>query len=143
MDIGLLEKIYETFNFGVLIENKERKIIYTNQVFRDLMQLGNDAESLKGMDCLLSVEFAKDLFTESEKFKSDIIKIPQKGTVKEEIVEMVNGKYFKRKYSPIYENQLLQLHLWTYEEVTNEIEKQLNFLFQKDFHLKILDEIPA
>ncbi|MFZ4799133.1 MAG: PAS domain-containing sensor histidine kinase [Bacteroidia bacterium] len=143
MNIGLLEKIYESLSFGVFIENKDRKILYTNQIYRDLMQLGNDGNALKGMDCLFLLDISKDLFIESDKFYSDLINIPKKGIKKEEIIETVNGKYFKRKYSPITENDVLELHLWTYEEVTNEIEKQLNFLFQKDFHLKILDEIPA
>ena len=49
MNLGLLDKIYDTFSFGVLIENNNREILYTNKSFRNIFELVNEGEDLKGL----------------------------------------------------------------------------------------------
>ncbi|MCF8430211.1 MAG: PAS domain-containing sensor histidine kinase [Bacteroidia bacterium] len=143
MNLGLLDKIYDTFSFGVLIENNNREILYTNKSFRNIFELVNEGEDLKGLYFYKLVEINSKLFIKSENLKTDYIKIHEKGIANEKIFEMLNGKYFKRKYTPIYDNQIIQLHVWTFEDVTNNIEKQIDSDFQNNFYTKILDEIPA
>lgn len=143
MNSALLDKIYDTFNFGVLIEDKDRKILYTNECFRDYMQLSIDAESIKGTNTLDLAELGKHLFRNPNALIIDCKELPEKAVFNEEIIELENGKYYKRKYSPVFENQTLQLHIWTFEDISSEIESQLLAIYQNNFYLKVLDEIPA
>ena len=128
---------------GLLVEDANRKIKYTNQKFIEIMQIQSNPEELVGFDCALAAQFAKHLFADPDKFEFDIVEIPKKCLPQEEVIKMSDGKYYKRMYSAFFLENGSYDNVWVYQDVTLNIEKSLEIERQKEFYLNILDEIPA
>jgi signal transduction histidine kinase len=143
MDISSINKIFDMSGLGLLVEDADRKIKYTNQKFVEMMQIESKPEEMVGFDCALAAQYAKHLFADPNKFEYDIVEIPKKCLPTEEIIEMANGKYFKRMYSAFPLDNGSYENVWVYQDVTITIEKSIELERQKEFYLDILNEIPA
>ncbi|RTE53324.1 PAS domain S-box protein [Arenibacter aquaticus] len=104
---------------GVLLENEDRKIALTNQLFCDLFQIPATPEQLVGVDCEAAAEQNKVHFKKPKAFVQRIEEIlkEQKMVVSDEL-EMVDGRILERDYIPIFNNGKYKGHLWTYQDVT-------------------------
>ena len=104
---------------GVLLENEDRKIALTNQLFCDLFQIPATPEQLVGVDCETAAEQNKVHFKNPKAFVQRIEEIlkEQKMVVSDEL-EMVDGRILERDYIPIFNNGKYKGHLWTYQDVT-------------------------
>lgn len=87
---------------GLLVEDANRKVKFTNQKFVEFMQIDSKPEDMVGFDCALNAKYAKHLFADPDKFEFDIIDIPKKCLPTDEIIQMANGTYFKRMYSAFF-----------------------------------------
>jgi len=143
MDIDSVNKIFDMSGLGLLVEDANRKIKYTNQKFIEIMQIDSKPEDMVGFDCALAAQYAKHLFADPDKFEYDIVEIPKKSLPTDEIIEMANGSYFKRLYSTFPTKNGSFDNVWVYQDVTTDIEKSLEIERQKQFYLNILNEIPA
>jgi signal transduction histidine kinase/PAS domain-containing protein len=143
MDISSINKIFDMSGMGLLVEDADRKIKYTNQKFIELMEIDSKPEDMVGFDCALTAKYAKHLFANPDKFEYDIIDIPKKCLPTDEIIKMANGSYFKRMYSAFFLENGSHDNVWIYQDVTTTIEKSLEIERQKEFYLNILNEIPA
>jgi PAS domain-containing protein len=143
MDINSINKILDMSGLGLLVEDVNRKIKYTNQKFIEIMKIQSSPEELVGFDCALAAQYAKHLFADPDKFEHDIVEIPKKCLPVEEVVKMADGKYYKRMYSAFFLDNGSYDNVWVYQDVTVNIEKSLEIERQKEFYLNILDEIPA
>ncbi len=143
MDIDSVNKIFDMSGLGLLVEDSNRKIKYTNQKFVEIMQIESKPEDMVGFDCALAAQYAKHLFADPEKFEFDILDIPKKSLPTDEIIQMSNGKYFKRMYSTFPSKNGSFDNVWVYQDVTTDIEKTIEIERQKEFYLNILNEIPA
>ena len=114
-----LASLISNLDFGVLLEDQNRKIVLTNNKFCEFFQIPASPEQLIGMDCSNSAEESKHFFENPETFVKNINSIVEiKETVLAEILTMVNGRIFERDYIPIYMNDEYQGHLWSYKDVT-------------------------
>lgn len=143
MDIGSINKIFDMSGIGLLVEDANRKIKYTNQKFVEIMQIESKPEDLVGFDCALAAQYAKHLFADPDKFEYDIVEIPKKCLPEEEVIKMSDGKYYKRMYSAFFLENGSYDNVWVYQDVTLNIKKSLEIERQKEFYLNILNEIPA
>lgn len=138
-----MQQVFNTFSNGVLVEDADRKILMVNKPFLDLFGVPADPEDMVGYDCSNAAEQSKDLFKDPGQFIEDVSRIPIEGKEQEDLVELVDGRFFLRKYSPIYEDGMLTCHVWHYEEKTSLKQKDEEMLAQKEFFKTILNEIPA
>ncbi|MEZ0486665.1 PAS domain S-box protein [Fibrella aquatica] len=110
---------------GVLLEDEDRKIAFTNQVFCDLFSIPAPPDSLKGVDCTNTAEQTKHLFKQSDYFSGRINKILfEKKLITGEILELVDGKIFQRDYIPIFIDDKYKGHLWSYTDITERKKSQ-------------------
>ena len=104
---------------GILLEDANRRIALTNQLFCDLFAIPVPPELLIGADCSNSAEQSKQLFKDPEKFVADISKILfYKVAVYNDELELADGRYFERDYIPTYLEQNYTGHLWKYRDIT-------------------------
>ncbi|QDK81321.1 PAS domain S-box protein [Spirosoma sp. KCTC 42546] len=110
---------------GVLLEDENRKIAFTNQVFCDLFGITAPPELLQGMDCTHTAEQTKGLFRNSDAFVERINTILlQQKLVTGEILELVDGSVLQRDYIPIFIDQKYKGHLWSYTDITERKRNQ-------------------
>lgn len=142
--IANLQQIFNTFRTGVLVETAERTVQMVNQQFLDIFSIPVPADEMTGFDCKQAAEQVKELFKDPELFVADIIEIIADGKEHKSEVAFADGRYFIRKYSPIYNaDGELCCHVWEYEDITTLKRKEEELLEQKEFFHKILNELPA
>ncbi|RYZ87696.1 MAG: PAS domain S-box protein, partial [Proteobacteria bacterium] len=110
---------------GVLLEDEDRKIAFTNQVFCDLFTIPVAPDLLQGVDCTNTAEQTKHLFKNPDTFVNRIATIlDAKQLVTNEILELVDGSIFQRDYIPIYIDKTYKGHLWSYTDITERKRSQ-------------------
>lgn len=138
-----LQAVFNTFDAGVLVENSERKVQVANQRFMDIFGLPGLPDDMPGYDCTEAAQQVKELMKEPELFVQDVIEIITDGVPRKDMVPFADGRFFIRKYTPVYDNGELCCHVWNYEEVTSLKDKENELLKQREFFNKILNELPA
>lgn len=137
-----LQEVFNTFNFGILIEDADRKVLYVNTAFRSIFDIPGEFPLL-GINCMNIAASAKFFFKDPDKFENDIHAIPEALLPHDEVVESGSGFFYRRKYHPVFENGNVVAHIWNYEDITALRLKEAALSEQKDFYHKILNEIPA
>jgi signal transduction histidine kinase len=128
----------------LLMEDEHRKILFVNQKFCDLFNIPATPEQMIGADCSQSAEQSKGFFKNSTQFVRRINEILQNRlAVEKEILETVTNKTLERNYVPIFINNTYRGHLWTYHDISIEIELKNGLEVQRNFFESILNNIPA
>jgi signal transduction histidine kinase len=126
------------------MEDENRKIVFTNQKFIDLFGIPASPEQMIGADCSESAEQSKVYFKNPDHFVSRINILLQNRLLHEkEILETVSNKTLERNYYPIFIDNKYRGHLWTYKDITSEIELKKGIEVQRNFYQSILNNIPA
>ncbi len=123
--VELLKTLLANLQSGVLVEDENRKILFTNQLFCDVFSIPVSPEKMIGMDCTNSAEQSKDLFKEMESFGPRINTIlEEKIAVTDELLETVDNRFLARDYIPIFIHNEYKGHLWKYTDVTQKIQNR-------------------
>ncbi len=115
----ILNNLIINLKEGVLLEDSNRKIVLTNQLFCDMFGIPAPPEALIGADCTESAEQNKQQFVNPEKFVADINRIlKNRKAVYNDELELVDGRQFERDYIPTWLNDAYSGHLWKYRDIT-------------------------
>lgn len=122
----LLTTLLANLQSGILVEDENRKILFTNQMFCDMFSIPVPPEMMIGSDCTESAEQNKVLFKKPNQFSQKIDEILKNRTVcVNELLETTDGRFLERDYIPIFIEEEYKGHLWKYTDVTNKINSQL------------------
>lgn len=136
MPHNLLLSILSSLRQGIIVVTPEREVLFTNPLFCDLVFPEFKAEELMGKNGAVLVKGFKEKFMEPDLFADRILEIYESGQpVIGEIIRMRDGRMLTRDYTPLYQDDRLLAHVWTYQLA--EIEKQ------RHFYEQILNNIPA
>ena len=125
-NVELLKSLLANLQSGILVEDENRIILFTNQLFCEMFSIPVAPDEMVGIDCTNSAEQSKHLFKDPDAFSDGISKILSKrAIVTNELLETVEGRFFERDYIPIYIANEYKGHLWKYTDVTHRIENQL------------------
>ena len=114
-----LAALISNLQTGVLLEDEDRKIALTNQMFCDLFQIPATPDQLKGTDCSTSAKQSKIYFKNPEKFLNRIEEIlAERKIVLSDELEMIDGRVLERDFIPINNDGDYKGHLWAYHDVT-------------------------
>ena len=116
---NLLTNLIVNLQEGILLEDSDRKIALTNQLFCTMFGIPAPPEALIGADCTGSAEQSKVFFKNPVKFIADIEKIlTEKEAVYNDELELADGRYFERDYIPTYLENKYSGHLWKYRDIS-------------------------
>ncbi|MBC7654204.1 MAG: PAS domain S-box protein [Oligoflexus sp.] len=105
---------------GILLEDENRKIVFTNQLFCDLFQIPVLPDLLKGADCSDSAQQSKFLFKQPEEFVLQIDQILKDQILTSDILEFADGRILTREYIPIFIENEYKGHFWNYTDITEK-----------------------
>jgi PAS domain S-box-containing protein len=111
----LRKTILNSLPVGVLVEDRDRKIVLANDFFRGLFHVEESLSEMEGKD---SMPFHQSLLRDESNAYQHIVNIIEQQLPHEEEVETADGRTLRRKYVPYYMNGELKGHLWTYEDTT-------------------------
>lgn len=125
--VELLKTLLANLNSGILVEDENRSILFTNLMFCSIFSIQLNPESMIGFDCTNSAEESKSMFKEPELFCSRINEIlAKREIVTNELLVTSDNRFLERDYIPVYINDEYKGHLWKYNNVTNRIQNQIS-----------------
>jgi PAS domain S-box-containing protein len=118
--VNLLTVLLTNLHSGILVEDENGKVLFTNQFFCDIFNAGAEPENLTGQDYSKKNEFNKHLYKDPEGFVRRIDEIlKDKKKVLSEELQMADGQYLERDFIPIYIHNHYKGHLWEYRNITD------------------------
>ncbi|MBU2996693.1 PAS domain S-box protein [Cellulophaga baltica] len=134
-----LTKLIANLHTGILVEDENRKITLTNEMFHDLFDVKINKEGLKGYDCVVAIEKIKHLFKNPEREIKRIEEVTKnKNLVLADEIEMIDGRIIERDYIPIFNSNVYAGHLWTYNDVTIARNYKINLESEKEKYSSII-----
>jgi PAS domain S-box-containing protein len=136
--------LIQNLDSAIVVEGKDRKIILVNDKFCQLLGIRESPEQLTGMNYTVATRQSKNLYKNPENVISRIYHVlEQKQIVLNELIELSDGRFFKRDYVPIYLDGKYEGHLWQYSDVTEQTIAEQKLEAQKQFYENVLNNIPA
>lgn len=124
--VELLKTLLANLRSGILVEDENRIILFTNQLFCNMFSIPVSPDQMVGVDCTNSAEQSKHFFKDPEAFSEGITRIlTNREVVTNELLETVDGHFYERDYIPIYIADEYKGHLWKYTDVTQRIQNQI------------------
>jgi PAS domain S-box-containing protein len=138
--LKLVKTLLSNLYSGIMVEDENRKILFINQIFCDILTIPYPAENLVGADCSQSADQNMQLFVHPKEFRARLESIlAARKPVRGDELQTVSGKYLQRDYIPIFIHGQYKGHFWEFTDVTerktNELEwmenrQKLNTLFE-------------
>jgi len=136
--------LIKNLDSGIVLEGKDQKIILVNDRFCKFLGIGETPEELIGMNYTVATRQSKFLYKNPEEVVARIYHIlEQKQLAVNELVELADGRIFKRDFIPIYIDGKYEGHLWQYVDVTEQTITKKKLEEQKVFYEHVLNNIPA
>ena len=124
--VELLKTLLANLRSGILVEDENRIILFTNELFCKMFTIPVSPEAMVGVDCTNSAEQSKHFFKDPEAFSEGITRIlTNREVVTNELLETVDGHFYERDYIPIFIAEEYKGHLWKYTDVTQRIQNQI------------------
>lgn len=137
-----LASLIQNLDTALLLEDENRKIIFTNEKFCQIFNIPISPKLLKGADCTTAAETTKHLFTNPNEFITRIdYLLSRKEKVIGDELKMVNGLVLERDYIPIFENDEYQGHLWSYKDITLQRNYNKSIELQKNKYSNIINNM--
>jgi two-component system, sporulation sensor kinase E len=138
-----LQVIFESSSHAKIIESKEGYIEFISNSFLNLFNIPlNSMEKFVGLSCELARHSFKRYFLHENEFVDGVEKIIKKSVaLNDELLELKDGRYLSRNYTPIIHNGKLDGHIWTYRDVTLQINYDKSIEFQNKKYKSIIDNI--
>lgn len=125
--VELLKTLLANLHSGILVEDENRKIMFTNKLFCSIFSIPLNPESMIGFDCSNSAEESKSMFKDKDSFCFRINEIlAKKEIVTNELLETADNHFLERDYIPIFIDNVYKGHLWKYTDVTDRIQNQIS-----------------
>jgi len=122
---AILSNLIVNLQEGILLEDADRKITLTNQLFCDMFGIPASPEAMIGADCLNAAEESQGMFMDPVTFMIKINKVlDEKKPVFSEILDLKDGRHFERDYIPIYLDDQYNGHLWKYRDITGKVHAE-------------------
>lgn len=116
-----LTSLISNLQSGILVEDENRRVVLTNDLFCKQFDIPVSPEALIGVDCSDYAERSKQLFRDPEAFVQNVENLLSEKQIKvNEEIEMAGGKILLRDYIPILGEGMYLGHLWQYRDVTEE-----------------------
>lgn len=128
---------------GILLENDNREILFINDTFCNTFNLKEKAESLNGVHCSIVAMQLQELLIDPIAFftKTDRI-LSARAKNRNEIIELKDGRFLERNYTPILLNGNYQGHLWSYIDITESKISETKIKASDERNLQILNGSP-
>lgn len=144
LDSRHLNVIFQNLQFGLLLEDSNRRIALVNESFLNIFGIPSDPINMIGADCTESARLASTLFIDEISFLKRIQEVlDNKVRSEDKELKMKDGRVLSRVYIPLWKGNIYDGHLWVYNDVTDSIRISNQFESQKRFYEEILNKIPA
>ncbi|WP_264566422.1 PAS domain S-box protein [Flavobacterium sp. N3904] len=123
--VELLKTLLVNLQSGILVEDENQNILFSNQLFWDQKKKSISPEETEGIDYSVQFEENKYIYKEPEVFVSRVKELLlHKKTVIGELIETTDNRFLERDFIPIFIDKIHKGHLWKFTDVTDRILNQ-------------------
>lgn len=127
---------------GILVEDENRCIVLTNELYCEMFGIEASPGTLKGLSCVQYFQQIKSLFKDPDFFEERILTLLEfEKPALNDILEMKDGRILKRDYIPFYNNKVYKGHLWKYTDVTTEKYAENTLRIREEKYRSIIDNM--
>ncbi|MCJ7936265.1 MAG: PAS domain S-box protein [Chryseobacterium sp.] len=128
--LELLKIFITNLHYGILIDDSNRRILFTNDLFCEIFGIHTSSNEITGKSYDEVAEQIRHCFQE-EHILSEIEHTAQNSTVSGKLVKTVDGRFLEVDYIPIDIKNELNGHIWKFDDITEKICNQ-NLLQQSE-----------
>jgi PAS domain S-box-containing protein len=138
-----LEIIFESYSDAKVIESKDGHIEFVNNAFLNLFKMPIEAHNqLIGLSCEIARDNFKSFFLNENEFVNGVEEITKnQEAINDEVLELKDGRFVSRSYTPIFLNGKLDGHVWRYRDVTLQINYDKSLEFQNTKYKNTIENI--
>ncbi len=139
-----LQNLVQNLYHGLLVVNKDRKIMLSNTNFSRKYHDDDDLY-LVGKDVWERLEFSKIHYKDPDEFLRRVREILDKREkVIDETLEQSDGRTYKRDYIPLFNDQNKYIgEIWMFRDITEQRRVEKKVEDQRHFYESMLNNIPA
>jgi len=133
-----MTSLISSLHSGILLENENREIVLTNEIFISMFGIPARPAELVGLDCTKMADQNKSMFKHGDRFVERVEQlINKKELVTGDIIELNDGRWFERDFIPIFVDSDFKGHLWIYTDIT-EKNRILNSIAESEAKSKLI-----
>ncbi|RZK16271.1 MAG: PAS domain S-box protein, partial [Hymenobacter sp.] len=137
-----LSATIDSLQRGILLVDKEQRIVQTNAAFCRIFKLNTLPEQLIGLTDYQAAELAKHNFADSEAFmRSTAETIGRQESVFDEVVSLSDGRIMQRSFIPVWQNGNSIGHLWKFDDITARYQAEQTLKRQEEKYRNIIDNM--
>lgn len=137
-------KVLANLPLAVLAEDSNGNVRIVNKVFCGMFNIAAKPEELTGVDCKKLIKEVKNQIKDEAAFASQYSQILlNRVAIPNLEFELKNGNYLHVEYTPCFDGNILQGHIWCYKDITPMVKITRQLDEQKIFFEAILNSIPA
>lgn len=141
--VARLKTLIGNLQEGILVEDEEGRIVYTNNEFCELFGIEAGPRALIGQNCREAAGQAADLFCDTDRFADRIGELLEQSTpVRAEELHLKDGRTLERDYTPIWVANNYRGHLWQYRDITERRLYESRLREESHFRQVLLDSLP-
>ena len=134
----LLKTVLSSLQSGVLVEDENEKVLFSNQLFWDLTNNDTSPAEMEGIDFSKKFQGIEYRFKDSKGLVTrarDLMarKQPAVG----DLLETNDNRFLEGDYIPIYVDNEYKGHLWKFTDVTHSIKRR-NLLIQSEIRSNVI-----
>jgi PAS domain S-box-containing protein len=140
-----LTALIENLQDGIMVEDENRKLIFTNHRFCKIFGLPETPEALVGIDCWKLTKRAMHLFDDQMSFFNDTNQlITKQHTCINKELFLKDGRVLKRDFIPIKNDDGFHMgNMWVFSDITETFAAKKALEDQRVFYENILNNLPA
>jgi PAS domain S-box-containing protein len=114
-----LTTVIASFPEGVVLEDENRRIVFTNEAFCRLLDVPLTPEQLVGKEGSWLAEGARGALQQPLQYEARILALlRRRKPVAGDVLTLRNGRVLQRDFAPIFDQHRHIGHLWKYEDIT-------------------------
>ncbi|MVM35462.1 PAS domain S-box protein [Spirosoma sp. HMF4905] len=118
-----LESLITNLHTGVLVEDENRKITLTNQLYCDLFSIDQSPDALVGQEFVSVAVPPALLFANAEQFFQGMDEVvANRVAVRDRMINLADGRILEWDYIPIWLAGQYRGHLWKYRDITQKYQ---------------------
>lgn len=139
--VNLLVTLLTNLHSGILVEDENGKVLFSNQLFCDLFHIPLNHENIQGSEYAKWAGQNKLLFKDPDGFtaRENEILNDKKKVLSEEL-ELKNGQFLERDFIPIYIHNIYKGHLWKYKNITERKKVQNDLKISEEKYRSIIEK---
>lgn len=139
-----LSFLIKNLDSAIVVESADQKIILVNDKFCKFLGIAQTPEQLTGLNYTFINKHSRHLYKYPDTAIARIDDIlEQKQPVINELIELEDGRHFKRDFVPIFLDGKYEGCLWQYVDMTEQMDAERKLEEQKVFYENVLNNIPA